>query len=176
MNGKSIAPGATRRKSQDAEQLAANTSSVKSRQPDRIALYQEGIMATFPPVRFRQIFLDFHTSEHIPDVGSQFDEEQFITCLQQGRVESIMVFAMCHHGWCYYDTQVGKRHPNLRTDLLPRMLAACKANGIDAPIYVSVGWNELAAREHPEWVCRKEDGTVVNAPKPGKPDDRRFGG
>ncbi len=27
--------------------------------------------------RFRQIHLDFHTSEHIPDVGAEFDADTF---------------------------------------------------------------------------------------------------
>ena len=27
--------------------------------------------------RFRQIHLDFHTSEHIPDVGAEFDADRF---------------------------------------------------------------------------------------------------
>jgi hypothetical protein len=30
-------------------------------------------MHTAPPLPFRQIHLDFHTSEHIPGVGADFD-------------------------------------------------------------------------------------------------------
>ena len=65
---------------------------------------------------------------------------------------SITLFAKCHHGWSYYPTRVGKPHPHLaRPDLLGDMIAALKPADIEAPVYISVQWDELAAREHPEW-------------------------
>ena len=45
------------------------------------------------PLPARQIHLDFHTSEHIPDVGSRFDKRQFQEALQLGHVNLINVFA-----------------------------------------------------------------------------------
>ncbi len=56
-------------------------------------------------LRFRQIHLDFHTSEYIGGVGSQFAPENFVTILEKARVNSITCFARCHHGWIYYDTK-----------------------------------------------------------------------
>ena len=38
-------------------------------------------------VRFRQIHLDFHTSEFIDGIGSQFDPEEFSATLEKARVE-----------------------------------------------------------------------------------------
>jgi hypothetical protein len=134
---------------------------------------QESRMPPFSPLRTRQVHLDFHTSEHIPEIGAEFNERQFIGALKKGRVNSVTVFAMCHHGWCYYDTAVGEPHPGLATNLLPRMLRACRANRIEAPVYITVGWNERAAARHPGWMCRNPDGTAVNMPPPGKPDDPR---
>lgn len=110
-------------------------------------------------LRFRQVHLDFHTSEHCPDVGAQFSEEQFINTLKQGHVNSVTVFAQCHHGWCYYPTKTDMKHPNLKTDLLGRMLKAGKTAGINMPVYITVGWNHKAAVEHPEWCIRKADGS-----------------
>jgi hypothetical protein len=104
------------------------------------------------PMRFRQIHLDFHTSEHIPGVGANFDADDFVKTLKAAHVDSITVFSKCHHGWSYHPTKVGKPHPNLaRPDLLGDMVTALKAADIDAPIYISVQWDELSAREHPEW-------------------------
>jgi hypothetical protein len=40
-------------------------------------------------LRFRQIHLDFHTSEHIPGIGSDFDPEEFAATLERARVDSI---------------------------------------------------------------------------------------
>jgi hypothetical protein len=101
---------------------------------------------------FRQIHLDFHTSPHIPGIAADFDAGEFIDTLQDGRVNSITVFARCHHGYCYYPTQVGTPHPHLeRPDLLGEMVAACRAVGIRVGGYTTVTWDELAWETHPEW-------------------------
>lgn len=122
----------------------------------------------------RQIHLDFHTSEHCPDVGADFSEEQFAAMLRRGRVRSINFFACCHHGWCYYPNAVhGLSHPNLRQDLLGGMLNVCHREGINAEVYITVGWNDKASREHPEWCVRGGDGKFVNCPPEGHPDSPR---
>jgi len=101
---------------------------------------------------YRQIHLDFHTSEHIEGVGSQFDPDQFVHALKTGHVNSVTLFAKCHHGWSYYPTEVGRAHPHLaRPDLLGEMVAACRKANIQTPIYLTVQWDELTAWEHPEW-------------------------
>ncbi|MDR5758783.1 beta-galactosidase trimerization domain-containing protein [Caballeronia sp. LZ035] len=108
------------------------------------------------PLRYRHIHLDFHTSEHIPRVGEAFDAADFIATLKQANVDSITVFAKCHHGWSYYPTRVGRVHPNLvRPDLLGEMIAALKEADIESPVYLTVQWDEQTAREHPEWRVRR---------------------
>jgi hypothetical protein len=109
-------------------------------------------MPTNKPLRYRQIHLDFHTSEHIPGIGADFDPDTFVSTLKASHVDSITIFAKCHHGWSYYPTKVGKPHPQLaRPDLLGDMVRALSAADIECPIYISVQWDELTAREHPEW-------------------------
>ena len=115
-------------------------------------------------LRYRQIHLDFHTSEHCPNVGGKFDEDQFIGALKKGHVNSITIFAQCHHGWCYYPTNTDMEHPNLQTDLVGRMLSAAKKANINMPVYITVQWQEKAAREHPEWRVRRPDGNYVGRP------------
>jgi hypothetical protein len=106
----------------------------------------------FKPLRYRQVHLDFHTSEAIPDVGAAFDAADFVATLTQAGVNSVTLFARCHHGWCYYPTRIGAPHPNLaRPDLLGEMVAACRAADIETPLYISVQWDERMARLHPEW-------------------------
>lgn len=109
-------------------------------------------MPAVKPLRYRQIHLDFHTSEHIPDVGGAFDAEDFVATLKAAHVDSVTVFAKCHHGWSYYPTTVGACHPHLaRPDLMGEMIRACAAADIETPVYITVQWDERSAREHPEW-------------------------
>lgn len=114
-------------------------------------------MRTSPPLR--QIHLDFHTSEHIPNVGDRFDGPTFAQTLKENGVDSAVLFSKCHHGWSYYNTNCGERHPGLRYDLLKSQYDACKSAGIQVQIYISVGWDERAARMNPGWRQILPDGT-----------------
>ena len=108
----------------------------------------------------RQVHLDFHTSEQIPEVGGRFERRQFQKALRIGRVESVTVFAKCHHSWSYYPTKVGRRHPNLLRglDLMGEQISACHAIGVRAPIYYTVGWSANDAARHPGWRAKLKDG------------------
>ncbi|MFI4912855.1 MAG: beta-galactosidase trimerization domain-containing protein [Sedimentisphaeraceae bacterium JB056] len=102
-------------------------------------------------LRFRQIHLDFHTSENIPGIGKQFDKKDFQQTLLDAHVDSITCFSSCHHGWSYHPTKVGKMHPNLDFDLLGAQIDACKEVDINVPVYLTAGVNNVAADEHPDW-------------------------
>ena len=102
-------------------------------------------------MRFRQIHLDFHTSPLIPGIGSRFDAKAFAQAFKDAYVDSVTVFSKCHHGVSYHPTSVGKMHPHLEFDLLRAQIDALHAVGINAPVYLTATWDELAAFEHPEW-------------------------
>lgn len=106
---------------------------------------------------FRQIHLDFHTGGMVPGVGSQFDKKKFQKALQSGHVNSVNIFAKCHHGWLYYQNGVTETHPSLEGNLLDDKLEACAEIGVKTQIYMSAGLDEVAARKHPEWLFRNED-------------------
>ena len=61
-------------------------------------------------LRFRQIHLDFHTSEHIPGVGLKFDKQQWQDKLLEARVNSIK-----------------------RTSLVPKTIEGLVATGVEMP-------------------------------------------
>jgi len=113
------------------------------------------------PMRMRQIHLDFHTSEAIAGIGSNFDPDEFGDTLLKARVNSITCFARCHHGWIYYDSEAHPEHvhPHLSRNLLKEQVEACHARGIRAPIYTTVQWDHLSATRHPEWLALHEDGS-----------------
>src|SRR5256885_7114543 len=70
-----------------------------------------------PPLRTRQIHLDFHTSPFIRDVGVDFDADEFAKTMAAAHVNSVTVFAKCHHGHLYYNTKRPERHPGLKRGL-----------------------------------------------------------
>lgn len=109
-------------------------------------------------LRFRQIHLDFHTSPALPGIGERFDKASWQKTLTEAAVDSITLFAKCHHGWSYHGTEVGRRHPHLDFDLLRAQYDATKEVGINAPIYLSAGVDNLASAEHPAWREVDKDG------------------
>jgi hypothetical protein len=112
----------------------------------------------------RQIHLDFHTSPFISDVGSEFDAEAFIDTIKRAHINSITVFAKCHHGMSYYPTKIGTPHPALNgRDLLGEMIEALHRAGIRAPIYTTVAWEEDVAQRFPEWRQVRANGTFARA-------------
>src|SRR5437773_30866 len=118
-------------------------------------------MAEMP---FRQVHLDFHTSEKIMVIGSAFDGGGFGTRLQRAAVNSITLFSRCHHGMIYHDTKFAElRHPGLSCNLLKEQIDACHSAGIRAPIYITVGWDEAQTRAHPEWLQRDAQGRPFGA-------------
>jgi hypothetical protein len=109
---------------------------------------------------FRQVHLDFHTSELIPDIGAKFDKKEFQEALKLGHVNSITIFSKCHHGYAYHESEKNQKHPNLSFDLLTEMIEACAEIGVATPVYISAGLDEKIAREHPEWLNRNKDESV----------------
>ena len=107
---------------------------------------------------YRQIHLDFHTSECIEGIGSRFSRENFKAALQAGHVNSITLFSKCHHGWSYHPTKVNLPHPHLCCDLLDEQLAVCEELGVRTEIYISAGLSEQYAVRHPEHLRRDKNG------------------
>jgi hypothetical protein len=117
-----------------------------------------------PEQSFRQIHLDFHTSEYIEGVGAGFDPDDFADTLKRAHVTSINCFAKCWHGWLYYDSKRFPEwvHPHLaRRDLLPAQIEACHERGIRVPIYVGVQMANALAERRADWCQLRADGTLA---------------
>jgi len=114
----------------------------------------------------RQVHLDFHTSPHIPDIATEFDAEAFADTMEQAQVNSVTVFAKCHHGMCYYPTKTGIAHPGMAAgrDLLGEQIEALHRRGIRAPIYTTIVWEEDVAQRFPEWRQMRKDGRFAEWP------------
>ena len=107
----------------------------------------------------RCVHIDFHTSERIEKIGAGFNKEQFKSCLKTAGVDSVTLFAKCHHGCFYYEDTKFFKHPHLACSLLDEQIEACKELGISSKIYISAGFDEHLALERPEWVRVYQDGS-----------------
>ncbi|RUT39636.1 beta-galactosidase [Paenibacillus anaericanus] len=107
-------------------------------------------------MKFRQVHLDFHTSEAIEGIGSGFSKQQFQEMLKIGHVDSITIFSKCHHGWAYHPTSANEMHPHLSFDLLGAQIEAAHEIGVKTPVYLSAGLDEKLARRYPQWLIRNE--------------------
>jgi len=112
-------------------------------------------------LKFRQVHLDFHTSEKIYKIGEHFNKKQFQSALKTGCVDSITLFSKCHHGWAYHPSEANEMHPNLDFDLLKAQIEAAHEIGVKTPVYISAGFDEKLAHKHPEWLARNKDESLV---------------
>ena len=99
----------------------------------------------------RRVHLDFHTSPLLENIGSAFDKADFQRKLKLGNVQSITLFAKCHHGYTYYPSKVGVMHPHLKFDLLGEQIKAAHEIGVKAPIYITLGWSNVDVFAHKNW-------------------------
>ena len=103
-------------------------------------------------MNYRQVHLDFHTSEHIEEIGKDFSKQNFQEMIKKGHVNSITVFAKCHHGMSYHPTKVGCMHPHLDFDLLGAQIEAAHEIGVKTPVYLSAGIDAYMVKSHPDWL------------------------
>lgn len=115
-------------------------------------------------MRYRQIHLDFHTSEKIPEIGKHFSKEQFQEALQAGHVNSITLFSKCHHGWAYHPSRANEMHPGLKFDLLGAQIEAAHEIGVKTPVYLSAGLDEKYAVRHRGNLVRNKDESTAWSP------------
>ncbi len=109
----------------------------------------------------RQVHLDFHTSRFIDGIAADFNARDFAATFKRAHVNSVTVFAKCHHGYTYYPSKACPSHPHLvpaGRDLLGEQIEALHREGIRCPIYITVGWDVLLTQNHPEWRAMLKNG------------------
>ncbi|MCL3779487.1 hypothetical protein EMN47_03700 [Prolixibacteraceae bacterium JC049] len=91
----------------------------------------------------RKIHLDFHTGGFVENIGSKWNPDEFAKTLADNGLNSVTIFAKGHHGYAYYDTKIGTRHPGLDFDLMKAQIDACHKYGLKVLIYFSIQVDEL---------------------------------
>lgn len=91
--------------------------------------------------------------------------DQYEDCFRKAGIDHAVVYCKDHWGSCYYPTQLGVQHPSVRFDLVGETGEVLRRIGAEFTAYYSVGFDEHAARNHPEWVARDPQGNMLRHPK-----------
>ena len=123
-------------------------------------LWMDERLRQLPRRPWRKVHLDFHNSQHVPEVGAAFDADEFGDRLLAAHVDAVVVFAKDMHGYFYYPSAHGPVHHGLDGDLLGAQVAACRQRGIAVYAYYCTTWDNYLAEQHPEWLVWKRDRTT----------------
>jgi len=112
---------------------------------------------------YRTIFIDFHNPEFPEDGFSRFDAEKYFQTILRVRPSEVMLWTNDHYGSCFYNTKVGHKHARLKGDYFGDLTRLAHENGIRVCAYISIGWHNRNAEEHPEWRQLDAAGEPVKA-------------
>ncbi len=110
---------------------------------------------------YRTLFVDFHNPEFPEDSFRSFDSQKYFQTMLRVRPSEIMVWTNDHYGSCFYNTDVGHKHSRLKGDYFGELAALAHEHGIRICAYISIGWHNRNAREHPDWRQLDEKGEAV---------------
>src|SRR5262249_40785968 len=83
-------------------------------------------IAAWPPVPWRKVHIESHTSRHMPKLAEHFDPDEFGDRLLAAHVNGATVFAKDMYGYSYFPSKRGRMHPNLSFDLLGAQVKALR--------------------------------------------------
>jgi hypothetical protein len=113
---------------------------------------------------FERAYTGLVVDQHFPVAPyitfERFDARAEMAAVAAAHVDSYHVVTKCHHGFYYYDTQVGRKHPALGArDQVHELLEAAHAAKLEAVAYTCIGFDNDSVVRHPEWSMVKADGT-----------------
>ena len=119
----------------------------------------------------RQVHIDFHMPEFPKDAIKSFNAKAFVGELIRAKVNVVGVFTKCHFGNAFYDNSIGHKHSGLKEDFFGEVLEEAHKNDIKVIAYYSLGTDEHAVKNNPDWYqvdkngeVRSGKGTVWNLP------------
>ncbi len=80
--------------------------------------------------------------------------EKLISC----GIDTVVFFSKDNHGFAYYNTRFGNKHPQLEFDLFGEFVSEAKKNGMGVLAYHGSNWEHDAAIKNPDWVQTSKDG------------------
>jgi hypothetical protein len=101
---------------------------------------------------FRRNMLDMHIEDWDESFLSCFDSRAYVEMLTKAHIQSTVLFANSHVGYCYWPTPVGKMHGGLKgRDLLGELTGLLKTAGIGVVLYYSCIYDNWAYQKDASW-------------------------
>lgn len=102
--------------------------------------------------RRRRVLIDMHIGDWDPRFLSRYDPAAVVRSVRDANADAAMLYFQSHIGLCYWPTVSGVRHRGCSDyDLAGETLAALTAADIPVCAYYSVGFNNRAWLDHPDW-------------------------
>ncbi len=108
----------------------------------------------------RRMLCDFHIPGWVDDIN--MDCKDYVSRAKAANVQRIEIMSKPHFGNSFYDTATGWKAKGIKQDLLEEIIPLCREAGIKIDAYYNVWHNNIAGKEHPEWLQIKEDGVPVD--------------
>ena len=94
--------------------------------------------------------------QHFPDAPyitfDKFDAREQVRKCVDAHIDSIHITTKCHHGYYYYNTEIGIKHPALgNRDQVEELITCSREAGLEAVAYTCIQFDNNAVRSHPEW-------------------------
>ena len=101
---------------------------------------------------YRRNLVDMHIEDWDERFLSKLDPETYVGLLKKAHVQSAMVYANSHVGYCYWPTKTGEMHRGLRgKDIFGQITALCHKEGMDVIAYYTLIYNNWAYGHDPSW-------------------------
>lgn len=108
---------------------------------------------------YRRNLVDMHIDDWHEEFLSRLDPETYVALLKEAKVQSAMVYANSHVGYCCWPTKTGCMHRGIGgRDVLGEIIALCHREGIHVVTYYSLIFNNWAYDSHPSWRLLDVDG------------------
>jgi hypothetical protein len=86
--------------------------------------------------------------EQLPEFLSRADPAALAELCRQTHIDGAIVMAVPHHGYCSYETRVGRKFPGMKGDWFGRTVEELHKRRIAALGYVTLNWNWKYMREN----------------------------
>ena len=116
---------------------------------------------TYDILGYKRMILDLHFGTFSADAIIDISVDEIAESMASVGIDSLLHFPRDHWGYRYIDGRTCPPHPNTPTDLFGKVHAALTSKGIRTIGYLSVHWDEVMARQFPDWTMRQPDGSPV---------------